>query len=193
MKLVYRMGIALLMAGGLFAFYACGGNTGDGEQAAESTDTSESMQQDSNRGTASATFGEQTVTVNYGRPKMEGRDMLGQATEGMVWRMGMNDATTISTSADMAFGDIVIPAGDYSLFMKKAGDSWELIFNSQTGQWGTQHDAVLDVATVPMMTTENDESVDTFTIEVSAADETSGTLAAKWGTAIVSCDFNIGG
>lgn len=191
MKWYYRLSMAVLMAGSLFAFYACGGG-GESEPAEEmAAEPEETMQEGSNRGTASATFGEQTVSVNYGRPKMEGRDMLAQATDGMVWRMGMNEATTLSTSADLAFGDTVIPAGDYSLFMKKVGDGWELIFNSQTGQWGTEHDVAQDVASVPMMTSKGDTTVNTFTIEVTADDDSSGELTAMWGTAIVSCGFTI--
>ena len=194
MKLVFRMGTAILMAGSLVFFFACGGEGGEsGSYSEDSAETEAPQQQESNRGTASATFGDASVSVDYGRPKLEGRDMLAQATDGMVWRMGMNEATTFTTDADLTFGDTVVPAGEYSLFMKKVGDGWELIFNSQTGQWGTEHDPAQDVASVPMMMSENDASVEAFTIEVMANDETSGTLAAMWGMAKITCDFTVGG
>src|SRR5262245_44332945 len=54
----------------------------------------------SNRGTASAAFGDKSVSINYGRPQLQGRDVLAMATDGMVWRMGMNEATEIKTDTD---------------------------------------------------------------------------------------------
>jgi hypothetical protein len=144
------------------------------------------------RGTASATFGNATVSIDYGRPKLEGRDMLAQATDGMVWRMGKNEATEIKTDAELKFGDTVIPPGSYSLWMKKiSSDQWHLIFNKKTGIWGTEHSAADDLAEVPLAMSTNPESVEAFTIELAASDETSGTLKAMWGTAILSADFTV--
>lgn len=211
MRLFNRFGVALLITGLLFLLSACGTNE-EANMESESMEQpesesaeqpegenmeqpeSESMQQESNRGTAGAMIGEASVSIDYGRPKLEGRDMLGQATEGMVWRMGMNEATVMTTDADLMFGETTIPAGAYSLWLKKgSGDNWELIFNSQTGQWGTEHDAAQDVASVPMMMSSGDASVEQFTVDVSANDETTGTITAMWGTAILACDFTVGG
>ncbi|MGH7601750.1 MAG: DUF2911 domain-containing protein, partial [bacterium] len=142
------------------------------------------------RGTASATFGSATVSINYGRPQLQGRDMLAQATDGMVWRMGMNEATEIKTDADLKFGDTVIPKGSYTLWMKKiSSDQWHLVFNKKTGIWGTEHSPADDLAEVPLTMSTNPESVEAFIIELAASNETSGTLKAMWGTAILSADF----
>ena len=40
------------------------------------------------RGTAEAMVGGAKVSIEYGRPSLQGRDMLGQVTAGMVWRLG---------------------------------------------------------------------------------------------------------
>ena len=88
------------------------------------------------RGGTEAEFGGKKISVDYGRPKLRGRDMLGQASEGMVWRMGTDQATTLSTDAELAFGPVTLGAGRYSLFAKKVGaNSWELLVNSETGMW----------------------------------------------------------
>lgn len=155
-------------------------------------DTESEPAQESNRGTATASFGQAKISINYGRPKLQGRDMLGQAKEGMVWRMGMNEATTIKTDVDLKFGETTIPKGEYSLFMKKvSGDKWELIFNKQTGQWGTQRKPENDLASIPMTSSTLEDSVETFTIEVTSKDDTSGSISAMWANAKMSCDFTI--
>lgn len=157
--------------------------------ADNATDTA---QAESNRGTASAQFGDKTVSINYGRPQLQGRDVLALATDGMVWRMGMNEATEIKTDADLKFGETVIPAGQYSLWMKKvAGDKWELVFNKKTGIWGHEHPAADDLASVPMAMSTLAESVETFTIEVQAQDAANGAIVAKWAATALSAPFSI--
>jgi hypothetical protein len=126
----------------------------------------------------------------YGRPELKGRDMLAQATDGMVWCMGMNEATEIKTGADLKFGETMIPKGSYSLWMKKiSSGKWHLIFNKKTGIWGHEHPAAEDLAEVPMTMATNPETVEKFTVEVTANNENTGTIKTMWGTAILSADF----
>lgn len=146
----------------------------------------------SNRGTASAAFGGKNVNIDYGRPQLKGRDMLGMAQEGTVWRMGMNEATEIKTDADLKFGETVIPAGKYSLWMKKGAENkWELLFNEKTGIWGAPTPTEGVVASVPMTVASNEASVEAFTIEVASADKSKGAIKAMWGTTLVSAAFTV--
>jgi hypothetical protein len=154
-------------------------------------DTTAKAKPVSNRGTASAKFGDQTVSINYGRPQLQGRDVLAMATDGMVWRMGMNEATEIKTGADLKFGNTVIPAGQYSLWMKKTGDKWNLVFNKKTGIWGHEHPAADDFASVPMTVATLPESVEAFTVEVKAADASKGSITAQWGKTALSSNFEV--
>lgn len=192
MKSLHVVRLTLLTVS-LFAFVMCGkkdeAQTGNAESKPEIKAAAPAV---GDRGDASATFGSATVSINYGRPKLQGRDMLAQATDGMVWRMGMNEATEIKTSADLKFGATVIPKGNYSLFVKKMGaDQWELIFNKKTGMWGTEYSAADDFASVPLNLSTNSESVEAFTVELTAASETAGALKAMWGTHILSSDFTV--
>ena len=97
------------------------------------------------RGTSKVTLGKKTVSVDFGRPSLNGRkveDLLSQLGAGDVWRLGADSSTTFVTSGELSFGDVKIPAGTYSLWARKDADnSWKLVFNKQHGQWGTQHDA----------------------------------------------------
>ncbi|MDZ7362210.1 MAG: DUF2911 domain-containing protein [candidate division KSB1 bacterium] len=190
MKTFFRLAPATCLLVALFLFMRCGKKEEAKTENAETTPAAEQQAPASNRGTASATFGSATVSINYGRPQLRGRDMLAQATDGMVWRMGMNEATEIKTGVNLKFGETVIPPGAYSLWMKKiSSGKWHLIFNKKTGIWGTEYSAADDFAEVPMTMSVNSDTVEAFTIELAAANETSGTLKAMWGTAVLSADF----
>jgi hypothetical protein len=143
------------------------------------------------RGKAEATIEGKKVAIDYGRPELKGRDMLARAPEGTVWRMGMNEATTITTEGDLVFGDVTIPKGAYSLFAKRTGEkSWTLVFNKQTGQWGTRHDASLDFASVPLAWKAKDDSTEAFTIQVVPAAK-GGELKMSWGTHVLETPFKV--
>jgi len=93
--------------------------------------------QPSNRGTAEVTISGKTVSINYGRPSVKGRDVLAMASVGEVWRLGMNQATEITSTGDLVVGSKELKAGKYSLWVRKTGpDSWVLAFHPKTGIWG---------------------------------------------------------
>ena len=139
------------------------------------------------RGTAEATVGGAEVSIEYGRPSLKGRDMLGQATDGMVWRLGADASTTLTTSGDLDFGGTKIAAGSYSLFARKMGDGWTLLVNSRTGQWGTEHDASMDIAEIPLMV-HGGEAREQFTV-VLHGQGNDGMLHFEWGETVLMAMF----
>ena len=105
------------------------------------------------------------------------------------WRMGANQATVITTPVDLSFGSTKIAKGSYSLFLgHPEADKFELIFNSQTGQWGLSQDPTKDVAKVPMKKEGLKAPVDPFTIELKPAAK-GGVLVLSWGITQLSVDF----
>jgi hypothetical protein len=141
------------------------------------------------RGKAELSAGTGSITVSYGRPELKGRDMLSKLQPGQFWRMGSEQATVLDTPVDLAFGSTKIPKGAYSLWLKSAAaDKFELVFNSQTGQWGTQHDPAKDVFQVPMKKEVLPSSVEAVTIELKSAPK-GGVFVLNWGTTALSADF----
>jgi len=132
------------------------------------------------RGEAKAAFGGKTVAIDYGRPSLKGRDMLGQAQVGQAWRLGADSATTLKTDADLAFGTVAVPKGEYVLRATKvAENAWQL---NVVGKDDAK------VADVPLTASKLDASVEQFTIDLSA-DKDKGQLKLRWGTTALATSF----
>jgi hypothetical protein len=137
-----------------------------------------------------------SITIDYGRPALKGRDpfgpdLLGKLKPGEVWRMGSEFATVINTPVDLTFGSTKIAKGSYSLFLNVAeSGKYELLFNSQTGQWGLMHDKSKDVASVPIKKEKLPSSVELLTIDLNSAPG-GGVIAVSWATTILTSEFKI--
>lgn len=136
-----------------------------------------------------ANAGGAAIAIDYGRPAKRGRTVYGGIVPyGEVWRTGANAATQFRTDHALDFGGTVVPAGSYTLWTLPTAAGWKLIFNSQTGQWGTQHDPAKDVYTIAMVTSALPESVERFTIGIEPS-ATGGVLNLDWDTTRVSAAF----
>ena len=77
------------------------------------------------------------LTIKYSRPFKSDRKIFGELVPfDKVWRTGANEATIFSTTQDIKFGGQDLKAGEYSLWTIPGKDSWTIILNSETGQWG---------------------------------------------------------
>ena len=142
------------------------------------------------RGTAKASFGDKAVTVDYGRPSLQGRDMLAQATTGMVWRLGSEAATTITSEGQLMIGEGMVPAGSYSLFARKTDEGWDLLVNSETGQSGLERDPEKDLFEAPLRVETAPDSAEMFTISL-VANGMNGALKMQWGTTALVTDLMV--
>jgi hypothetical protein len=87
--------------------------------------------------TASRTVGNCKISVDYSSPGVKGRKMFGGMIPfGEVWRTGANKPTILEISQDIKFGDKEVPAGKYVLCTIPGKDSWSVILNKNTEQWG---------------------------------------------------------
>jgi hypothetical protein len=133
------------------------------------------------RGEAKATVAGQAVSIDYGRPALKGRDMLGQAQIGQAWRMGADAATTLKTEANLAFGAVTVPKGEYVLTATKvAADQWQLNVLGKADR--------SKVAEIPLAQSKLDASVEQFTIALKG-EKDKGELEMHWGTTALKAAF----
>ena len=78
-----------------------------------------------------------TVTVDYSRPGVKGREIWGGLVPyNVVWRAGANEATKITFSDNVSINGKSLNAGSYSFFTIPTKDKWTIIFNRVADQWG---------------------------------------------------------
>ena len=92
------------------------------------------------KASASYTIGLTDITINYGSPAVNEREIWGALEPyDKVWRAGANEATTMEFSTDIMIENQKLAAGKYSFFIiPKEGEDvkWTVIFNKVSDQWG---------------------------------------------------------
>ena len=143
-------------------------------------------------GQAAVTIGSATITIDYARPSMRGRKIMGELVPyAKVWRTGANAATTLKTSAALEIGGAQVPAGTYTLYTLPGEKAWKLIINKQTGQWGTQYDQAQDLARVDLTVGATAQPVEQFTITLAGTGAAAGTLTMEWESTRLSIPFKV--
>ena len=123
------------------------------------------------------------ITISYGRPYLKDR-IVGESVPPMadaVWRLGADEATTLTNDTDIMLGDSHIPAGEYTLWTAHMNDEFHLIVNSETGQWGTAYNADNDFAHVAMEVSELGTPAEQLVISIA-----DGQLGFDWGAMTAS-------
>lgn len=128
------------------------------------------------------------ISISYGRPYLNDR-VVGDSVEPMRdqwWRLGADEATTLTTDTDLMLGAAHVPAGEYTLFAQQMGDEFHLILNSETGQWGLSYNPEHDLAHIPMEVTELDPPAEQLTLSIEG-----GNLGFQWGQMSASVDLMV--
>lgn len=102
------------------------------------------------------------------------------------------------TDADLAFEDVEVAAhnhgptypGVYSLWLKREGDGWKLVFNHLADVWGTMHMAEHDAGETPLSFRTLAEPAE-YTEGVLEVDGAAGMLTIRWGSMEWSAPFQV--
>ena len=150
------------------------------------------------------------IAVDYGRPILRGRTGIFGAGEAYgtavnagapVWRAGANKSTRLMTELDLKFGDKVLPAGEYSVFVELKDGEWTLILSTHAakdgfrepgeGLWGAyNYTPDKDVVRVKMELGELPMSHEQFTISFTDMTDSGGNLVMLWEKTVATAAFS---
>jgi hypothetical protein len=138
-----------------------------------------------------ATIDGAEISINYGRPTMRGRKIMGALVPyGRIWCPGADEATKLTSNRNLRIGNLQVPAGSYSLWMMPTADDWTLIVNKQADVWHTRHPAQDDLGQVPLEKKTLSAPVEQLTFSVEKNPEGSGgIIRMRWETTEVSAPF----
>jgi pimeloyl-ACP methyl ester carboxylesterase len=89
------------------------------------------------RGEVGEQIGALKVSITYGRPQVNKRQIWGHLVPyNRLWRTGANEATYITFSSDVLVEGQKLTAGSYALFTIPTETEWTVIFNRAPGLWG---------------------------------------------------------
>jgi hypothetical protein len=143
------------------------------------------------RQTSEATIKGKKISVEYGSPSLKGRDVFSLAPVGTVWRLGMNQPTTLETAGALNVAGKTLNAGKYSLWAKKTGDnSWVLAFHPTVPGWGSPELKEGYVAELPLKTEKTGEAAEQLNISVVDMNGKAG-IKIHWGTAVLVGAFDV--
>ncbi len=133
------------------------------------------------------------ITVEYGRPYKKGRKIFGGLEPlGKVWRTGADEATTLTTEADLMVGGIHVPAGTYGLFTIPDDGKWTLVLNKTAKQWGAfDYDESQDLGRTAMKVSSLDSPLEQLTITIEPTSGKNGVLKVAWDQTVATADIMV--
>jgi hypothetical protein len=154
------------------------------------------------------TIGVTDITITYSRPGVKGRTIWGDAPASMesrakgegtldnqnerqkdepivpwnyVWRGGANEATMFVITDDVTINGQPLKAGTYSMHMLPGKEEWMVIFNSDSGQWGSfDYDPKKDVLRVKTKAETASDSQEWLSYTFDPVTETSARVNLRW-------------
>lgn len=133
---------------------------------------------------AGVEIGGTTVKVCYGRPSARSRKIMGGLVPfGESWRLGANEATTISVPFAAEIAGVQVPAGAYTLYAIPGESSWKIVVNRSTERWGIPIDAGVrakDVGAGTVSIEKLSEPVETLTLKFEPPQGSTTNLVIEW-------------
>ena len=127
-----------------------------------------------------ADVGGSRISVEYGSPSKRGRVIWGTLVPwGRWWMPGADEATTFTTSKPIAFGNLSVPAGDYTIYTQPSESTFQLIVNKETGVFHTVYRAEQDLGHVEMQRSAPASPAEQLTFVIDARDG-GGALKLIW-------------
>ena len=134
------------------------------------------------------------IKIEYSRPSKNERVVFGNVVPfDEIWRTGANENTKFTTSDFLVFGTDTLKAGTYAIYTKPSKESWEILFYTETTNWGNPEKwddskvALKTKAKVNILANE----LETFSISLENLETNSASLNFTWDKTVASVNFKI--
>jgi hypothetical protein len=134
------------------------------------------------------------VTIEYSRPSMKGRTVFGDLVPySKLWRTGANQNSMITFSDDVVINGQTLKKGKYAIFTTPKIDMWEIVFYTDTDNWGTPENwNEKNVALATNVDTKMlSNPVESFTISINNLDNNFAHLEFSWEKTFVALKFEV--
>jgi hypothetical protein len=139
-----------------------------------------------------ATIDASDITVSYGRPSMRGRTIFGRLVPyGRVWCPGADEATTLESTRTLQIGDLRVPPGPHTIWIRPTAETWTLIVSKEPNGFHTNYNAAADLGSVAMTKRALDTPIEQLTFAVAKNPAGGGVVAMSWETTEVSVPFAV--
>jgi len=134
------------------------------------------------------------VTLEYSRPAMRGRTIFGDLVPyDQVWRTGANANTKITFDTNVTIAGQELKKGTYAVYTIPNEKSWDVIFYSDSNNWGTPQKwddtkaavkTTIEVYEMPM-------KIESFTMTFDDLATGSAVLGILWENVYVGVKFEV--
>jgi hypothetical protein len=141
----------------------------------------------------SVTIAGKKLAIAYSAPSVHRRKIFGPGgvvsrdPTYPVWRASANSATSFHTDANLDVGGLLVPKGDYTLWVLVSDpEHWQLVINKETGQWGLTYQQNMDLGRVKMNMSKPPAPIETYKMILSITGANAGKLQLEWDNYIAS-------
>jgi len=134
------------------------------------------------------------LSITYNRPAKRERVVFGDVVPyGEMWRFGANETTNLTTSQALIFGKDTLKSGSYAIYTKPTKDNWEIIFYTETTNWGLpetwDEKKVALRTTAPVVTSV--DVVENLTINIDNIQNSGAVIQISWDKTRINLPFTL--
>jgi hypothetical protein len=141
---------------------------------------------------ASVSINGKSMAVKYATSAAKGRKIFGGVVPfNKVWGISATGTATFHTDADLVFKGLVVPKGDYTLYVLPVdATNWQLIVNRQTGAKAAVYDAKADVGRIAMTVAAAPAAVENCRLAVVKTAATAAKIEVAWEKTVAAATFH---
>ena len=134
------------------------------------------------------------IKVLYSRPAKQGRELFGSLVPfGQDWRLGANEATEVTFYQNVGIGQVVVPAGIYTMFAEPVdADTWIIKVSTERFIGGSENrDTSKDILATEIDVVEVPEERERFSIAFQEIDDHTVHMLMEWGNSRAALPINL--